>query len=70
LLPADEKWRMRVISMGGAVQLATVVMFNGYLLVEQLLSGILDFMDRHGFETIADFQGLGLKRIKHKESEL
>ena len=48
----------------GAVQLATAVMFNGYPLIEQLLSKILDFMDRHGFETIAGFQGLGLERIK------
>ncbi len=49
----------------GAVQLATAVMFKGYPLIQELLSGLLEFMDRHGFETVADFQGKGLQRIKH-----
>lgn len=47
----------------GAVQLATAVMFEGYSLIDKLQLGIHGFMDRHGFETIADFQGLGLERI-------
>ena len=49
----------------GVVQLATAVMFEGYPLIHKLLSGLQEFMYRHGFETVADFQGKGLQRIKH-----
>jgi dihydropyrimidine dehydrogenase (NAD+) subunit PreA len=48
----------------GVMQLATAVMFEGYPLIHKLLSGMREFMDRHGFETVADFQGKGLQRIR------
>jgi dihydropyrimidine dehydrogenase (NAD+) subunit PreA len=39
-------------------------MFEGYPLIHKLLSGMQEFMDRHGFETVADFKGKGLQRIR------
>lgn len=51
----------------GLVQLATAVMFSGYPLIRRLTAGMTDFMDQHGFETVADFRGLGLKRIRRFE---
>ena len=47
----------------GMVQLGTAVMFEGYGLVDQLEREMLRFMDRHGFEIVADFAGLGRQRI-------
>jgi dihydropyrimidine dehydrogenase (NAD+) subunit PreA len=48
----------------GLVQLATAVMFQGDALIYRLFSGMMQFMDQHGFDTITDFQGKGIPRIR------
>ena len=42
------------------VQVCTGVMKHGYKLVQKMSEELLEFMERHGFETIDDFKGAAL----------
>lgn len=41
-----------------ATQISSVVSMNGFGVVKEMLEGVGDWMDRHGFERIEDFRGL------------
>ena len=43
------------------VQVCTGVMIHGYKMLKDLNAGLAAFMDRHGFERIADFHGKSLE---------
>ncbi|MCP6491136.1 hypothetical protein NL519_33855, partial [Klebsiella pneumoniae] len=42
------------------VQVCTGVMIHGYKLVKELCAGLSAFMNRHGFNSIAEFKGKSL----------
>src|SRR5207248_4632273 len=48
----------------GSVQVCTTVMHYGFRLVEQLSSGLENWMLEKGFERISDFAGRSVPRIK------
>jgi dihydroorotate dehydrogenase (fumarate) len=45
------------------VQTCTAVIMNGYEIIGELLSGLEDYMDRKGYETLDDFRGKVCTRI-------
>jgi dihydropyrimidine dehydrogenase (NAD+) subunit PreA len=51
------------------VQVCTAVMLDGYGVIDHWLRELVEFMDHHGFQQIADFVGLGHQRLR-KHSEL
>lgn len=52
------------IAMGGkAVELCTEVMISGYSIVRLLISGLEQYMDIHGFKSLADFHGVAAKKL-------
>jgi len=48
-----------------SVQVCTAVMHYGFRIIEQLTSGLENWMREKGFNTIADFRGKSVNRIKH-----
>ena len=48
----------------GNVQVCTAVMHYGYRIVEDLADGMLQWMGEKGFETIEDFRGLSLPKMR------
>ena len=53
-------WRdaAEYIALGcGTVQVCTAAMVYGFKIVQDMIDGLEDFMDSHGYATIADFQG-------------
>ncbi len=61
-----EDWRSSVefILMGAStIQLCTQVMWKGYDIIEKLKSGLTSYMDKKGYNNIADFCGNASKRI-------
>lgn len=59
-------WRGAVeFLLGGsnAIQLSHSIMIRGLGYVKEILAGIETYMKRHGYETIADFQGKSLNEI-------
>lgn len=62
-----ENWRdvVEYILLGcGSVQVCTAVMHYGFGIVRELESGLLQFMDDKGYETIEDFKGLAVPNVK------
>ena len=56
-------WRdaAEFIALGaGSVQVCTAVMLNGFRIVEQLKSGLSNWMDTQGYARIGDFAGLAV----------
>ena len=52
------------IAMGaGNVQVCTAAMTYGFKIVEEMISGLSNFMDEKGYETIDDFRGLALPKF-------
>ena len=55
---------VRYIIVGATtVQSATTVIMQGYNVVKKWLNGILNWMEKKGYESINDFKGLALKNI-------
>jgi dihydropyrimidine dehydrogenase (NAD+) subunit PreA len=48
----------------GNVQVCTAVMHYGYRIVEDMADGLLQWMSEKGFNTIDDFQGLSLPKMR------
>jgi dihydropyrimidine dehydrogenase (NAD+) subunit PreA len=79
-LAADSKVRVPISGIGGiqtwqdaveflllgaaSVQLCTAVMHYGFRIIEQLTSGVENWMREKGFERISDFVGRSVPRIK------
>jgi len=52
------------IAMGaGNVQVCTAAMTYGFKIVEEMISGLSNFMDEKGYQTIDDFRGLALPKF-------
>ncbi len=47
-----------------SVQLCTVLMTEGFGLVNKMLAGLAGYMDRMGYGSIEDFRGMALKNIR------
>jgi dihydroorotate dehydrogenase (fumarate)/dihydropyrimidine dehydrogenase (NAD+) subunit PreA len=47
-----------------AVQLFTAIVAKGYGVIGDIVKGIKDFMERHGYSKIEDFRGIALKNIR------
>lgn len=61
-----ETWRdgLEYILLGcGIVQIVTSVMQYGYRIIEDLTSGLSDFMERHGEPTVKALQGRAIKHF-------
>ena len=61
-----ETWRdaLEYILLGcGIVQVVTSVMQYGYRIIEDLTSGLADFMDRHGEPSVKALQGRAIKHF-------
>ena len=59
-------WRdaAEYIALGcGNVQICTAVMTYGFKIVEEMISGLSDWMDQKGYKTIADFQGMAVPNV-------
>ena len=59
-------WRdaAEFIAMGcGNVQVCTAVMTYGFKIVEEMISGLSDWMDQKGYKTLADFQGKAVPNV-------
>lgn len=52
-----------IMSGASAVQYCTPIMIRGLGYVQELLDGIEDFMDRKGYNSIADFKDMALKQM-------
>ena len=48
----------------GNVQVCTAAMHYGYRIVEDMADGLLDWMSQKGFETLEDFRGLSLPKVR------
>ena len=60
-------WRdaAEYIALGcGTVQVCTAAMVYGFKIVQDMCDGLSNFMDEHGYETIADFQGQAVPTVK------
>ena len=59
-------WRdaAEYIALGcGTVQVCTAAMVYGFRIVEDMISGLSNFMDQKGYRSIADFQGSAVKTV-------
>ncbi|MFT3848979.1 MAG: NAD-dependent dihydropyrimidine dehydrogenase subunit PreA [Propionivibrio sp.] len=59
-------WRdaAEYIALGcGTVQVCTAAMVYGFRIVEDMISGLSNFMDQKGYRRIADFQGSAVKTV-------
>lgn len=59
-------WRdaAEYIALGcGTVQVCTAAMVYGFRIVEDMISGLSNFMDQKGYNRIADFQGSAVKTV-------
>jgi dihydropyrimidine dehydrogenase (NAD+) subunit PreA len=61
-------WRdaAEFIAMGcGTVQVCTAAMVYGFKIVQDLCSGLSNFMDEKGYTSLADFQGRAVPTVKN-----
>ena len=61
-------WRdaAEFIAMGcGTVQVCTAAMVYGFKIVQDMVSGLENFMDEKGYKTIAEMQGLAVPTVKN-----
>jgi dihydropyrimidine dehydrogenase (NAD+) subunit PreA len=59
-------WRdaAEYIALGcGNVQVCTAAMTYGFKIVQEMIDGLSDYMDRKGFRTIEDFRGLAVPNV-------
>jgi len=59
-------WRdaAEFIALGaGTVQVCTAAMVYGFKIIKDLNDGLANFMDEHGYKTIADFQGKAVNSV-------
>src|SRR5580692_11063830 len=53
------------IAVGAStVQVCTAAMHYGFRIVEDMIDGLSDYMDAHGFRTIEDFRGRAVPNVK------
>ncbi len=60
-------WRdaAEFIALGsGSVQVCTAVMHYGYRIVEDMLEGLSEYLDAHGFRSVADLRGRAVPNYK------
>ena len=60
-------WRdaAEFIALGcGSVQVCTAAMVYGFKIVQDMISGLSNYMDAHGFETIEQFRGKALPSVR------
>ncbi len=65
-----ETWRDAVEHLllgANNVQVCTAAMHYGFGIVREMISGLEDFMRQKNFETLNDFIGLSLPKVKHWE---
>ncbi|MDR1801875.1 MAG: 4Fe-4S binding protein [Lachnospiraceae bacterium] len=55
-----------IMAGASAVALSSECIFNGYERYGKIYDGIVSFMDRKGYNSIADFKGLTHKKIKER----
>jgi dihydropyrimidine dehydrogenase (NAD+) subunit PreA len=61
-------WRdaAEFIALGaGSVQVCTAAMHHGFRIVDDMISGLSNWMDEKGYRAIADFQGRAVKNYVH-----
>jgi len=61
-----ETWRdaAEFISLGaGSLQVCTAAMHYGFKIVDNMISGLNNWMDEKGYETLDDFRGLAIKNF-------
>jgi heterodisulfide reductase subunit A-like polyferredoxin len=46
------------------VQVCAAIYLNGYEIIASLLKGLEEYMQRHGYNSLDDFRGLALSKIK------
>ncbi len=52
-----------ILAGASAVQVCTAVMLRGFRIVDNLVKGLNDYMDRKGFQTVAEMVGLAVPKI-------
>jgi dihydropyrimidine dehydrogenase (NAD+) subunit PreA len=61
-----ETWRdaAEFMTLGaGTVQVCTAAMTYGFKIVQEMIDGLSDWMDRKGYRTIDDFRGLAVPNV-------
>lgn len=59
-------WRdaAEFIALGcGTVQVCTAVMVHGFSIVQEMISGLNNYMDQHGYNTLDDFRGKAVPTV-------
>lgn len=52
------------IALGcGTVQVCTAVMVHGFSIVQEMISGLNNYMDQHGYNTLDDFRGKAVPTV-------
>lgn len=52
------------IALGcGTVQVCTAVMVHGFSIVQDMISGLNNYMDQHGYHTLDDFRGKAVPTV-------
>jgi len=63
-----ETWRdaAEFLALGaGNVQICTAAMHHGFKIVEDMIAGLSNWMDKKGYACLEDFQGLAVKNFVH-----
>jgi dihydropyrimidine dehydrogenase (NAD+) subunit PreA len=57
-----------ILAGASTVQVCTAVMLRGYKIVEKMKSGLSDYMEKKGFESVAEMRGRVLPKISAHEA--
>jgi dihydropyrimidine dehydrogenase (NAD+) subunit PreA len=47
----------------GTIQVCTAAMVHGFSIVQDMISGLANYMDQHGYQTLDDFRGLAIPTV-------
>lgn len=47
----------------GTIQVCTAAMVHGFSIVQDMISGLGNYMDQHGYQTLDDFRGLAIPTV-------
>jgi dihydropyrimidine dehydrogenase (NAD+) subunit PreA len=53
-----------ILAGASALQVCTAVMLRGFRIIDNLVKGLNDYMDRKGYQTIPDMVGLAVPKVK------
>jgi dihydropyrimidine dehydrogenase (NAD+) subunit PreA len=53
-----------ILAGSSALQICTAVMLRGFRIIDNLVKGLNDYMDKNGFATIEDMVGLAVPKVK------